>query len=76
MTDSEKLDFVIGQVAACKSALMTFCEEAEFPEHLLKALRHGKEITIAKTLASSASEATISGIEEVNRPGNRGGPLG
>ncbi len=65
MTDNERLEFLIGQVAACKSALMTLVECAEFPDHLLRELREDMETMTAKTLASSATDPILAGIEDV-----------
>jgi hypothetical protein len=67
MTDTERLDYVIGQVATLKAFCMCVSLVHENPAALLEGFEKFSEMTTAKTLPTPASEAMIDGIEEMKQ---------
>lgn len=65
MTDSERIDFLIGQVAALKAFSISLIIREPDPRALLQLFDRGSEHTIAKTLPTKASEAMLQGMEDI-----------
>ena len=63
MNDSERLDYVIGQVAALKAFCITLICLHPAPRQLATALEKFAEMGVAKTLPTRASDAMIEGME-------------
>ena len=65
MTDSERIDFLIGQVSVLKALSISLIIRESDPGTLMRLFDRSSEQTIAKTLPTNASEAMIQGIEDM-----------
>ena len=65
MTDSERIDFLIGQVAGLKAFSISLIIRESDPSALLQLFDRGSEQTIAKTLPTKASEAMLQGMDDI-----------
>ncbi|MDB5989484.1 MAG: hypothetical protein JWQ10_887 [Herbaspirillum sp.] len=66
MSNEEKLDYLIGQVTVLKAFCIASIVAHPDPSKLAKHFDRAKEITIAKTLSTNASEETLAGIENIS----------
>jgi len=67
MTNEDRLDFLIGQVAAMKAFCIASAVSHTNPSELLAAFQRGSEYTVAKTLPTVASEAMLQGMDSMNQ---------
>lgn len=65
MTESDRLDYAIGQIAVLKAFCMCAAITHQNPTELQKGFEKFSEITVAKLLPTVASEAMLSGVEEI-----------
>jgi hypothetical protein len=65
MTDSDRLDYALGQIAALKAFCMCAAITHQNPTELQKGFEKFSEMTVAKMLPTVASEAMLIGIDEI-----------
>ncbi len=65
MTDNERLDFAIGQVAALKSFCVALVSTHANPDGLVAYLSLASEVAAAKSLPTLASDAMVEGLERM-----------
>jgi hypothetical protein len=65
MTNEERLDYLIGQVAAIQAFCAASLVAHPRPSAVLVAFESASEVTIAKTIPTAASDAMIQGVESM-----------
>jgi len=65
MNEIDRLEHIIGQVAALKTFCVTVVATYPNPVELSKCLSTLAEVTMAKTLGGAASESVLADIESV-----------
>lgn len=65
MKDTERTDFLIGQVSVLKAAIIALVIKHPEPEDLLKIFERGSEHTISNLLPTVASEAMLEGVDDM-----------
>ena len=67
MSDSERIDYLLGQVASLKAFCMCVCLLHERPSKLKEGFSKFSEMTASKMLPTEASDAMLDGIEEIRK---------
>ena len=65
MTNDERMDFLIGQIAVLKAFCIATVIAHPRPDEILKHFNRASEITTAKTLSTVASDSMLQGIESM-----------
>ena len=65
MTDADRIDFLLGQVASLKAFCMCLALLHERPEELQRGFDKFSEMTAARMLPTGASDVMLEGIDEI-----------